>query len=363
MYRLPGVGELEAAGIAVDFDSPEQLYDATEEDLQQPWIPFSSTDELYSALEEAGFDRPAEVAEDDKVTIPGEVDIGGEVYQFLGVDEQDVVHFYRVNPGSAELAYFETGEDGLLPHSRKRIEEGDPVDRLRSYVHNRGWKRHGEVEDPGFRHLSPPEYRPDLNEGLGGTVFLDDEAYVFPARLESDKVFSVLEEQAEESDDVVVDYRPQYFELHVEDAVEDYRLIPELRGNSEITGTEVVDRIGLVDGDDVEIFELDDLMQDHFVEQLAGVDGVDEDLAQDLIDEYGNLRTASWAVTSDTEFFEEEFGLNAHEMFKEFGEAGVYRNEQSSESGTLNFPERRADELEDEDDGKPEDTEQAKLDF
>ena len=73
------------------------------------------------------------------------------------------------------------------------------------------------------------------------------------------------------------------------------------------------------------------------------MDGVDKSLAEHLIDDYTNLRTVSWAATSDVEYLENKYDLDAHEFFKALGDADVYRNEQSSEAGKLHVPDHRDD--------------------
>ncbi|WP_075936852.1 hypothetical protein [Halosegnis longus] len=73
------------------------------------------------------------------------------------------------------------------------------------------------------------------------------------------------------------------------------------------------------------------------------MDGVDKSLAEHLIDDYTNLRTVSWAATSDVEHLENKYDLDAHELFKILGGADVYRNEQSSEAGKLHVPDHRDD--------------------
>jgi hypothetical protein len=46
------------------------------------------------------------------------------------------------------------------------------------------------------------------------------------------------------------------------------------------------------------------------------VDGVDKSLAEHLIDDYTNLRTVSWAATSDVKHLENKYDLDAHEFSK-----------------------------------------------
>lgn len=79
------------------------------------------------------------------------------------------------------------------------------------------------------------------------------------------------------------------------------------------------------------------------MEELSHVDGVDESLAELLIEDYSNLRTVSWAATSDVEHLENMYDLDANDFFKALRDADVYRNENSSEAGKLHIPEHRDD--------------------
>lgn len=111
-------------------------------------------------------------------------------------------------------------------------------------------------------------------------------------------------------------------------------------------------------------FQVDELAEYHFLKVLASVDGVDESLAELLIDDYTNLRTVSRAATSDVEHIENTYDLDAHNFFKALGDADVYRNEQSPEAGKLHVPEHRDDMDQDdlEEDEEEDDTVQAGFD-
>lgn len=74
--------------------------------------------------------------------------------------------------------------------------------------------------------------------------------------------------------------------------------------------------------------QVDELAEDHFTEELTQVDGVDESLAELLIEDYTNLRTVSWAATSDVEHLENAYDLDAHDFFNALGDTDVHRNEQ-----------------------------------
>lgn len=167
-----------------------------------------------------------------------------------------------------------------------------------------------------------------------------------PFRAPFSTVSEILKNSAE-SRDTFVDYRPGFLELAPEDALEKYQLVPTLKGDNDVTSTRIVDEVLILDRGSEEVyssFQVDELAEDYYVEQLTEIDSIDRSLAEELINEYGNLRTVSWAVSRDTEFFEDTFGLDSKEIFKELGEAGVYRNEESPEAGVLHFSERRADE-------------------
>lgn len=120
-------------------------------------------------------------------------------------------------------------------------------------------------------------------------------------------------------------------------------MTPELRGSNEVTGTKILDEVHILDRGSEEVydtFQVDELAEQYFVEELTGVDGIDSSLADLLIDEYTNLRTVSWATTSDVEHMENTWDIDCHQLFKDLGEAEVYRNEHSADAGVLQMPER-----------------------
>ncbi|WP_313694199.1 hypothetical protein [Halorarum halobium] len=191
---------------------------------------------------------------------------------------------------------------------------------------------------------------------------------MLPFRAPFSTAADILESKTEDSNDIYVDYRPDFLELTPEAALEKYQLTAELRGTNEITGTKILNEIHVLDRGSEEVydtFHVDDLAEDHFIERLSEVDGVDSSLAELLIDEYTNLRTISWATTSDVTHLENTWDIDAHSLFEELQKAGVYRNEHSPDSGVLQMPERvkkeyglEEDEQEDED---GEETEQIGL--
>ncbi|WP_276273611.1 hypothetical protein [Haloarcula litorea] len=206
-----------------------------------------------------------------------------------------------------------------------------------------------------------------MNEALDGSIRLDDGEYVLPFRAPFNTLADILETEAEDSNDVFVDYRPDYLELAPENALEKYQLEPELRGHNEITGTKILDKIHILNRGSEEVyssFQVDELAEDRFVEELSRVDGVDESLAELLIDDYTNLRTVSWAATSDVEHLENTYDIDSHEFFKSLGDADVYRNEQSPDAGKLHVPDHRDDMQEDdlEEDEETDDSVQAGFD-
>jgi hypothetical protein len=159
-------------------------------------------------------------------------------------------------------------------------------------------------------------------------------------------VADILEAESEDGNDIFVDYRPDYLELAPAEGMEKYQLEPALRGHNEVTGTKIIDEIHVLDRGSEEIydsFQVDKLAEDHFIEELTRVDGVDESLAELLVDDYSNLHTVSWAATSDVHHLENTYDLDAHDFFKALGDADIYRNEQSPGAGKLHVPEHRND--------------------
>lgn len=269
-------------------------------------------------------------------------------YHFLGTDpETESGHYYRYTPTHAEIlrATPQSNTDTEDPNEfadRWQLTAGDPKTAVQRYSHQNHINHDGELVDHSYRHLDDPEYTNELNTGLGGSLLLDEE-YTLPFRLEFDKISSILEQEAKSHDDIFVDYRPQYIELTPSEAVEKYRLLPELRGNNEITGTEILDRIHVLDRGSEEQYtemQVDDLARHRFIDELEPVVD-DQGLAEALIDEYRNLRTVSWAATSDVAHLENTWGLDAHDLFKQLGEKGVYRSEHSPDAGRLHLPERK----------------------
>ena len=334
-------------------------------------------DKAVELLEDEGYDALVDWATQDSALpdggqeIPEQVEVHGHEYDFLGKDdEQGHLHFYRYTPEHAEVILASRDSDRELQEDdRWRLDHGDPKGRLQDYVYQQPWDQQEDIKDHGYRSLSNPEFRPDLNESLGGSLLLDGGEYVIPFRAPFGTAADILEQEAKDTNDVFVDYRPQYLELAPEDALEKYQLSPALRGSNEVTGTRIIDEVSVLDRGSEEVyttFHVDDLAQDLFIEELSQVDGVDEELARLLItedgDNYRNLRTVSWALTSDTTHLENTYGVDCHELFKEFGEEGIYRNEQSPESGVLQLPDRVKEELEEEEEqGQEEDTEQVGL--
>jgi len=171
---------------------------------------------------------------------------------------------------------------------------------------------------------------------------------VVPFRAPCGTAADILKQTADDRDDIFVDYRPQYLELAPSDTTEKYQLSPALRGQNTVTGTRIIDDIHVLDRGSEQVydrFHVDDLAAPEFIDQLTETDSIDASVAEDLIDEYGNLRTVSWAATSDVDHLENTWGLDDHDLFDELGGVGIYRTEDSPDAGKLHFPERRADEL------------------
>lgn len=95
----------------------------------------------------------------------------------------------------------------------------------------------------------------------------------------------------------------------------------------------------------VAFYEIDDIVTPPLQEQLTALPQVDTSLADLLVDEYRNLRTVTWATTSDVAYLENTYDLDAHQLRESLLEHGLARNEHSDHAGPLMFPERRKDEL------------------
>jgi hypothetical protein len=349
LLKLEKVGNREAVAIETRFGDPESFYKAVENShgqlVDEPWYSYSDGEELLQELEQAGF-KPSE----DSPGYPETIDTRGAEYRLLGVDEeQGHHHYYRFTPSHAEVLLLSTDEDGdLVEDDRWRLNHSDPKTRLREYQYQHPWKEIGEIVDHGYRSLTEPRFYPHRNEPLGGSLLLDDERYVLPFRAPVSTAADILEAETKEADDVFIDYRPDFLELAPADATEKYQLVPELRGDNEVSGTRIIDQVLRLDKGSEQVidsFQLDELARDHFIQCLENIPEFDEETAEVWIDQYGNLRTASWAISHDTEHVENQWGFDPEELFKQFGEADVYRNGDSPEAGTLNFPERRANEL------------------
>ena len=306
---------------------------------------------------------------EDVAQPPEQISVDDNEYQFIGVDAAaGHTHFARYTPEHAEviLASYNASEDRFREDDRWRLQHGDPEQALREYAYQRPWEIEGEIPGHDFYSVSDPEFETGLNEGFGHSVALDDGDYVVPLRAPFGTIADIFEAETQDGNDVFVDYRPDYLELGPEKSLEKYQLEPTVRGHNEITGTKILDEIHVLDRGSEEVydsFQVDELAEDHFVEELSQVDGVDESLAELLVDDYSNLRTVSWAATSDVAHLENTYDLDAHEFFKALGDAEVYRNEQSPDAGKLHVPEHRDDmEEEDELEEGEDDTVQAGFD-
>lgn len=329
-------------------------------------FPFDDTDELIQNMHEAGIDRltgreryqeeHVETAEVPEKYVEQEPDGTTRKYELLGKDgEFGHVHFYRTTQEMAEFLVFDFDESSgeLSEQDRMRVWRGPPTRQVEQYQYqNRPWSDQREIETPSYDLLPDPEHIPDLNEGLGGTLDLD--GYRFPFRAEFDTVAKILKAETEDSEDVFVDYRNsgetsgQFLDISPDMAVSKYRLEPIVRGSDDVTGTEIVDKIHILDKGSEQheaVYQVDELAENHFVKQLAEVEDVDDSLAAHLIEEYANPRTVSWACTSDVVYLENTFDVASDSLRHSLKEADLYRNEHSPDAGRLHFPERRADEL------------------
>jgi hypothetical protein len=270
-----------------------------------------------------------------------------------------------VHPAVELLLLSKDREGDLRQDDAWRVLEGDPEQVLREYQYRHPWEETREIEGHKYRSISDPEFEPEPNTHFGGTVYLDDHEFLFPFRAGVGTVTDVLQDQAEESDAVFIDYRPQYLELAPSDGLEKYRLLPKLRGDNRVTGTQIVDEVQVRERGSENLyqsFEIDELASDYFEEQLLELGGVSRKVAEVLLDRYTNLRTFSWAITSDTEYLETEHGLDAKELFREVGGVGIYMNDDSLDAGILKPPEELLeDEAEDEGEAEEDDTSQTGL--
>lgn len=224
--------------------------------------------------------------------------------------------------------------------------EGDPETRLQEYQHYRPWKFREEIKSPDYRLLPEPVYSESPNQHFDGTIHLDDGDYMFPFRAPFSTVADILESQTCE-DDAFHKEAGEFIDLATQDSLDKYRLVSKRRG-PKTTGRDIIGEIQVVEKGSNNILEEinpDKLAEEHYVELLSEIDGVDLPLADLFIQEYGNLRTVSWALTSDTPYMENTYDVDCHQLLQEFQDADVYRGEHNEKAGTLNFPERRADEL------------------
>jgi len=285
----------------------------------------------------------------EEVEAPATIEYDDREFQYLGQDSDPGFHqFYRFTPEQAEvlLTSYNDGEDELQVDDELRIFEGHPYERLNEYAYQQGWGELQEFDRPGYHSIPEPEFDSDLNEGLGGTLFIGE--YILPFRSEFGDAADILKSQSEDDDSVFVDYRPEFLEVAPESSWEKFRVLPKVRGHNDVTGSRIVDRVHVLDRGSENVheeYQVDELAEDYFIEELSQLEMVDDSLAELLIDEYQNLRTVSWAATSDVAYLENTYGLEPHELFEQLGEAGIYRNENSPEAGVLHFPERRAEDL------------------
>lgn len=281
-----------------------------------------------------------------QIDVPQTIQHHDHEYQFLGTDaEQGHRQYYRYTPEYAEILLTSEDQDGQLREDdRIRGFHGDPENVVREYQYSHPWKVEvDEITSHDYRSLTDPVHNPDLNKPLEGAVHLDDERYTLPLRSEIGTVAQILENETKDNQDIFVDDRPYCIELTPVDALEKYQFTSQLRGSNKITGTEILDEVKILDRGSEEVyntFQVDGLAEEYFTEELATVQGINSSLAEQLIDEYTNLRTVSWAITSDVEHMENTWDIDCHKLFKQLGETGVYRNEHSPDAGVLQMPER-----------------------
>jgi hypothetical protein len=95
----------------------------------------------------------------------------------------------------------------------------------------------------------------------------------------------------------------------------------------------------------LDFYKVRELLESSLQEQLTELPQIDSSHASILVDEYHNLRTVSWATTSDVTFLENTYDLDCHELRQSMEEHDLYRGEFHDKARPLMFPERRKDEL------------------
>jgi hypothetical protein len=266
-------------------------------------------------------------------------------WYFLGKDEEHGHgHFYRFTPEFAEviLTKYNDAEEFMV-EQQYRLRHGDPRDRVRRYA-AQNLDSHTNVKHHDFRSLAEPTYDPELNTQFDGSILLDDARYTVPLRAPFSTVTQILESAAEENDAVFVDYRPEFVELASQDTLEKYQLVPELRGNTRATGTRILDEVLILDRGSEDLLsrtQVDELLEDSFVEDLSALPMFDRSLAEQWIDTYRNHRTGSWATTGDIENVENTWDLDAEAVRTALQSHGLYQEADDRLAGRLHVPEHR----------------------
>lgn len=274
--------------------------------------------------------------------------LGGEEYTYLGTDAlQSFHHYYRFTPAEAQVVWAAENDmrDELTFVDSHHLEQGDPRHAVQEYKHDQRWDAVQDVEHHDFYSVSDPVHNPDLNSELEGSLLLDDGDYVLPLRSRFGDAYDIIQDQAAEADELL-NQRPDYFELAPEDAITKYRFTGFHRAQP-LTSDKILDEVSVVDRGSNEVYDtwhVDDLARDHFRNQLAQIEFVSPHDADEILDTYHNLRTTFWACTSD-QWKIEDLGYDPMELWGEAGEVGIYRNENSPESGPLHMPERKAKDM------------------
>lgn len=355
LLQIDGIQEPELAAITTTYKIPEDFYrdiDLNHSHLQnRPWYNIEDREQALDTLDEHGLTPSYAQEEEEKEPADiyqiQETDGTTERFQFLGQDTTDLLHYYRCTPEAVELLHVDHETSGI--ENRESVPAVNHKGKLEEYAYQHEWSDRREIEVPEYQTPDAPEFDPELNQHFGGTIHLN-ENYRFPFRMPFDTVGDLLLNQTSDRPGIAVDHTPQWIDVLPEpdETSEKYRLHSKVRGHDHVTGTRIVDEIQVLDrGTEYKLkqFDVDDLARDHFIDQLSEVDSFDDVMAEQWIDEYRNLRTASWAVTSDVSFAENNWDVSCVQLYKEFGDTGVYRNEHSADAGHLRFPSRRADEI------------------
>lgn len=356
MKQAAGLTRNEALLFLVEHGSIEQTYEQLDElehryGSEYEWLPDSVDPvELKEDILEADLHR-GQAGEQNGPTTPDayvEVEPDGtqREYELLGVDDTGLLHFYRYTPECVEFVQARKTDEDFDRQNIDRVNALNPKSKVEEYLYQSGvyWEEKREVKDHDFRDLPAPEFTASRNQAVGGTVILDD--FQAPMRMDFGSLSEVLSSQQGENS-FFVDYRPQYVELGPHDSLQKYRLNSVKKHNSSLSDR-ILDTVEVVDrGTEIELdsWQVDDLAREHFIESLESGTSLDSSISELLIEDYRNLRTVSWATTSDVTELENKFDIDPSSLRDELKESGLLRNEHSNDAGKLHLSEHKAENM------------------